>query len=149
MEQNFYSLCRNVEVRVETLFQRELADLDLTPAQANLLLVILESYPNGTTITELHSSMGVTKSSLSSLIKSLRQKGYLCTTNHETDDRVKVLQPTDKLFKTSKKLQSAEERLIANMRQTVGEKEFSRTCRTLRELACKGAQSNGQGVETK
>ena len=140
MEQNFYSLCRNAGILAENFLQRELSDLDLTAAQASVLLVILQEYPHGTTVTELHARMGTTKSSLSSLIKSLRQKGYLRAECHETDNRIKVLLPTDKLQKSREKLQMAEDHLRSAMRDAVGENKLSEINETL-QLLCRKGQS--------
>ena len=149
MEQNIYSLCRHVGIRAENFLQKELSDLGLTPAQANLLLVILRDYPQGTTITQLHRRMGITKSSLSALIKSLKQKEYLRVESCEKDDRVKLLLPTEKLRRDKEKLQQAEERLQSAVRKAVGESKLFETSETLRELCRMGEEANAQGVDVK
>lgn len=146
MEQNIYSLCRNVGLQVENFLQRELSDLNLTPAQANLLLVILNDYPQGTTVTELHEKMGTAKSSLSSLIKPLKQKGYLRTENHQADERVKVLLPTEKLWQTREKLQAAEYHLRAVLRKAVEEEKLVEICETLQRFCRNEEAENKKGV---
>lgn len=148
MEYNFYALCRNVGIRAETFLQNELSDLDLTPAQANLLLLICNEYPQGTTVTELHAKMGITKSSLSSLIKALKQKGYLRAAAHRADDRIKILLPTEKLLAIRDRLQGAEDSLRLAMQETIGEEKLEKMYETLQEL-CKESKTTEKELRKK
>lgn len=91
---DFYILCKNVCNRAEFFLRKELRGIDLTPAQSSLLLFILKRVPKGTTLTELYREIGITKASLSSLIKSATEKGYLQAVTDNTDRRVKFLVPT-------------------------------------------------------
>ena len=80
--------------------------------------------------------MGITKSSLSSLIKELKQKSYLQAVAHETDDRIKILLPTEKLTAIRERLQKAKDSLRLAIQEKVGEEKLAKTCATLQEL-CK------------
>lgn len=146
MKKSFYFLCRNAMIQAENFLQKEFSDTDLTPAQANLLLIILEDYPYGTTLTELHERIGITKPSLSSLIKPAKQKGYLRVQSLDGDERVKVLLPTDKLRGSAEKLAAAEKSLQNVLRDAIGENRLDQACETLEEICLKGNEYLKKGV---
>ena len=62
-----------------------------------LLVYILRHHPHGTYITELCHEIGVSKTTLSILIKKLREKGYLCFQMTPGDERKKRILPTARL----------------------------------------------------
>lgn len=51
----------------------------------------------GTYITELCREVGISKATLSVLVKKLREKGYLCFRENPGDVRKKMILPTEKL----------------------------------------------------
>lgn len=141
MEQSFYSLCRNADAYAENFLQKEFDGLGLTPVQADLLLLIVREYPHGTTLTELHRRTGATKSSLCTLLKSVKQKGYLRSEEFGGDERVKMLFPTEKLLASAQRFASAENRLEAALQTAVGEsgwkqmkEALSKVCRSMQNV---------------
>src|SRR5699024_8232479 len=58
---------------------------------------ILRHHPEGTYLTELCREIGVSKSTLSVLIKKLRIEGYLCFQENPEDIRKKKVLHTEKL----------------------------------------------------
>ncbi len=70
---------------------------DVTGVQIYLLVYILRHHPDGTYLTELCREIGVTKPTISALIKKLREKGYLYFHEDPADVRRKKVLPTAKL----------------------------------------------------
>ena len=60
--------------RMEMRFPGE----NITGIQVYFLVYILRHHPKGTYITELCHEIGISKATLSVLVKKLREKGYLC-----------------------------------------------------------------------
>lgn len=94
----------------ELLFMTRKIGLDLTAqiklcfksenmsgVQAYFMVYILRHHPEGTYLTELSHEIGVSKSTLSALIKKLREKGYLYFQENPCDVRKKKVLPTEKL----------------------------------------------------
>ena len=71
---------------------------DMTGVQVYFLVYILRHHPQGTYLTELCREIGVSKSTLSVLIKKLRIEGYLCFQENPEDIRRKKVLPTEKLM---------------------------------------------------
>ena len=70
----------------------------MTGVQVYFLVYILRHHPQGTYLTELCREIGVSKSTLSALIKKLREKGYLHFHEDPDDVRKKKVLPTEKLL---------------------------------------------------
>lgn len=78
---------------IELYFKNE----DMSGIQAYFMVYILRRHPEGTYITEIARETGVSKSTLSALIKKLREKGYLYFRENPCDVRKKKVLPTEKL----------------------------------------------------
>lgn len=70
---------------------------NLTPSQGFLLVYIWHYHQQGTSVTDIHRELGVSKATVSGLIKKLRQKGYLSMEEVPDDDRQKKIIITRKL----------------------------------------------------
>ena len=70
----------------------------ITGVQVYFLVYILRHHPKGTYLTELCREIGVSKPTLSALIKKLREKGYLYFHEDPDDVRKKKVLPTEKLL---------------------------------------------------
>ena len=77
---------------------------DVTGVQLYFLVYILRHHPKGTYITELCHEIGVAKSTLSELIKKLREKGYLYFERNPDDIRKKKVVPTEQLLNKAEEL---------------------------------------------
>ena len=73
----------------------------MSGTQVYFLIYILRHHPGGTYITELCHEIGVSKSTLSALIKKLRKKDYLYFQEDPEDIRKKEVFPTEKLLAVS------------------------------------------------
>ncbi len=70
---------------------------DLSGVQAYLMVYILRHHPKGTYLTELSHEIGLSKSTLSVLMKKLKEKGYIKFRESSKDTRKKKVLPAAKL----------------------------------------------------
>ena len=88
--------CRQICVQTERLVSRSLAQEGLTAVQAHVLRFILDRSQRGTSLTEIRRAFGCSMATLSSLVKRLREKGYVRAECCAGDDRCKLLFATEK-----------------------------------------------------
>ena len=88
--------CRQICVQTERLVNRVLDRAELTAVQAYVLRYIFCRAQGGTSLTELHRSFGCSMATLSSVVKRLREKGYVRVECCTGDDRCKLLFATEK-----------------------------------------------------
>ena len=82
---------RQLSIRLEACFNRAAALHGLTAAQAQVLAYVLEHSEQGVCATEIYRVLGLSKPSISALVKKLKGKGYVYTKNAENDDRQKLI----------------------------------------------------------
>ena len=83
----------NLTSRLEASLKHE----NMSGAQVYFMVYILRHHPEGTYLTELCHEIGVSKSTLSTLIKKLGKAGYITFREDPYDIRRKELIPTPKL----------------------------------------------------
>lgn len=83
-------------IQVEQCLDRKLSPQGLTDAQAHILLFILDSGEKGSSLTALHQTFGYSMSTLSRIVKRLREKGYVQAQRCQEDDRCHPLFGTEK-----------------------------------------------------
>ncbi len=81
---------RQLSLRLEACLNRAAALHGLTAAQAQVLAYVLE-HCDGVCATEMYRATGLSKPSISALVKKLKGKGYVYTKNAENDDRQKLI----------------------------------------------------------
>ena len=87
---------RRISVQMQQQADRTFTEKGLTSVQAHLLLYILKHSEKGISLTEIHREFGYSMAALSSLVKRLREKGYVRTVPCAGDDRRKILYGTEK-----------------------------------------------------
>lgn len=87
---------RRICIRVEQWANSSLARCELTAIQAQILLYILARSDQGTSLTALHRDFGYSMAALSSMVKRLKDKGYVRVEHCAGDDRRKLLFATEK-----------------------------------------------------
>ena len=102
MEESFST--EELIFKMKKLGQQMTAQLELnlsgkgmTGVQVYFMVYILRHHPKGTYLTELCRETGMSKSTLSALIKKLREKDYLYILADPDDVRKKKVLPTEKL----------------------------------------------------
>ena len=102
MEEDFRTerqlyLMRRISLNLTEQLELNLKNGNISGIQVYFLVYILRHHPEGTYLTELCREIGVSKSTLSVLIKKLRIEGYLCFQENPEDIRKKKVLPTEKL----------------------------------------------------
>jgi len=87
---------KKINVSIESELNKMMMTLDLTASQGHVLIYILEHSETGVSSTQLHRQLGVSRATVSGLLKKLRAKGYLEFQACETDDRLKMIFVTEK-----------------------------------------------------
>lgn len=87
---------RYISYQLCTRGDRALAEQGLTGVQASVLLHILENSQGETSLTALHREMGYSMSAASTMVKRLREKGFVSVEPSALDERRKLLRVTEK-----------------------------------------------------
>ena len=90
-------MMKKIGLNLTAQLEMYLKQKDITGVQVYFLVYILRHHPDGTYLTELCREIGVSKATLSALIKKLREKGYLYFLPEPDDIRKKKVIPTEKL----------------------------------------------------
>ena len=107
-------LLKKINIDMETRLDRKLKKQDVSGTQVYFLAYILRHHPNGTYITQLCREIGVSKATMSTLVKKLREKGYLYFLEDPKDIRKKMVFPTEQL-------KDKREELLAQVQQMENE----------------------------
>ena len=87
---------RRICIQMEQWANASLAHRELTAAQAQILMFILRRSGQGTSLTAIHREFGGSMAALSSMVKRLKEKGYVRVEQCAGDDRRKLLFATEK-----------------------------------------------------
>lgn len=103
MEESFSTeelifMMKKLSLNMTAQLELNLKNKSITGVQVYFLVYILRHHPKGTYLTELCREIGVSKPTLSALIKKLREKGYLNFEEDPADVRKKKVLPTEKLL---------------------------------------------------
>lgn len=91
-------MMKKLSLNMTAQLELNLKNKSITGIQAYFLVYILRHHPKGSYLTELFREIGVSKPTLSALIKKLREKGYLNFEEDPADVRKKKVLPTEKLL---------------------------------------------------
>ena len=90
-------MMKRINLNLTAQLELSLKSKNITGVQVYFLVYILRHHPKGTYLTELCREIGVSKPTLSALIKKMREKGYLYFLADSDDVRKKKVLPTAKL----------------------------------------------------
>lgn len=100
-------ICLNLSAQME----QRLKNKDITGVQVYFLVYILRHHPQGTCLTELCREIGVSKATISTLLKKMREKEYLYFYEDPDDVRKKRILPTARLIAEGEELRQKTDRL--------------------------------------
>ncbi|WP_367924486.1 MarR family winged helix-turn-helix transcriptional regulator [uncultured Ruthenibacterium sp.] len=89
---NFKRIHAGIEISIGRFFARK----ELTAAQGHILLYILARPQQRLCSTELHRTLGLSRATVSELLKKLREKGFITFYTAPEDERQKQIVPTTK-----------------------------------------------------
>ena len=82
---------RRISIQMEQWGNLTLCPWGLTAAQGQVLMYVLRHSDRGTSLTEIHREFGYSMAALSSILKRLREKGYIRVEHCSGDKRRKLL----------------------------------------------------------
>ena len=110
-------LMKRINLNLAARMELSLRHKSITGDQTYFLVYILRNHTNGTYLTELCRETGVSKPTLSALIKKLREKDYLYYHSEPDDIRKKKVLPTAKLVAEGeemlRKTEQMEEKILS------------------------------------
>ncbi len=86
--------------------QENLGGLDITPAQSVLLAYLLERQDEELSLTEICAKTGITKATISAMLKALKNKGYLIMEAVPGDDRKKKICLTGRAYAVQSEIEN-------------------------------------------
>ena len=127
MHKNLMWTLKQLHLSLEQYGRTTMKDLDLSPTQSAVLHYLLAQKGQIVYAVDLHEILGISKSSVSSALKSLKQKGYLTTAGDPVDDRKKRIALTQKAM-------DMEQAIEASLLACAGERSAASCGRTSTRL---------------
>lgn len=100
-----------------------LGDQEMSGIQAYFMVYILRHHPEGTYLTELCREIGLSKSTLSAMLKKVRKAGYILFREEPEDIRKKKILPTDKLRAEDEQLLRKADRMESELFSVLDQQE--------------------------
>lgn len=100
-----------------------LGDQETSGVQAYFMVYILRHHPEGTYLTELCREIGLSKSTLSAMLKKVRKAGYILFREEPEDIRKKKILPTDKLRAEDEQLLRKADRMESELFSVLDQQE--------------------------
>lgn len=107
MQRNFVWTLKQLHILLEQYGKRQMQGMDLTPTQSILLHYLLAHKGQEICGVDLHTTLKISKSSVSSTLKALKQKGYVSLREDPLDDRKKQIVLTEKAYNAEQLIQSS------------------------------------------
>lgn len=98
MRKNLIWTLKQVYLAIEQYGKIQMKNMDLSLTQGMVLHYLLTHREQNICGVDLHTVLGISKSSVSSTLKVLKQKGYLDTSVTPLDDRKKQIVLTEKAY---------------------------------------------------
>lgn len=136
VEEEMLYMMKKISLNWTMQLKMNLKNNNMTGIQAYFIAYILRHHPEGTYLTELYREIGVSKATLSAMIKKLREEGYLYFAANSTDVRKKRVLPTEKLMAERegfiKKTQKVETEIFDVLDQQEKRKLWELECKILK-----------------
>ena len=116
-------MVKRLSLNMTAQLELNLKNKDMTGVQVYFLVYILRHHPQGTYLTELCREIGVSKPTLSALIKKMREKGYLYFLADPDDVRKKKVLPTAKLIAEGDKFMEKADQMESEICSALDRKE--------------------------
>ena len=116
-------MMKRINLNLTAQLELSLKSKNITGVQVYFLVYILRHHPKGTYLTELCREIGVSKPTLSALIKKMREKGYLYFLADPDDVRKKKVLPTAKLIAEGDKFMEKADQMESEICSALDRKE--------------------------
>ena len=107
MKQNLLWTLKQLHLALEQYGRAQMEQLDLSPTQGAVLHHLLSQPGQAAYAVELHTVLGLSKSSISAALKSLKQKGYVRLTENPADDRKKRIVLTRRAYEAQREIDAS------------------------------------------
>lgn len=114
---------RRINMNLDIWIEKTLGTDKMRGTQVWFLVYLLRKYPDGGYITEMCHEIGVSKATLSVLVKKMREKGYLSFQENPEDIRRKKVIPTPKLMMEAKELSQKVQQMEEEFCRVLDEEE--------------------------
>lgn len=121
--ENLFMMFKKISWNLSAQLEVRLGDEEVSGTQVYFLVYLLRHHPQGTYLTELSREIGLSKSTLSALIKRLRKSGYLCFGKTPGDVRKKQVCPTEKLLAEQEEFFRRTSRMEAEFDKSLSSRE--------------------------
>ena len=122
IEEMIYMM-KKISLDITTQLESNLKETGMSGGQVYFMVYMLRHNSIGTYITELSREIGISKPTLSALIKKLKEKKYIYFKEHPKDARKKKVIPTEKMIAEGKKLIKQAEQLEAEIFSSLDSQE--------------------------
>ena len=102
--EEMFFMMKKIGLDLTSQLDAHLGNPEMSGVQAYFMVYILRHHPEGTYLTELCHEIGLSKSTLSTLLKKMRKTGYILFQEDPADIRKKKILPTEKLMEEGAKL---------------------------------------------
>lgn len=102
MQENLMWTLKQLHLSMEQYGRLQMKEIDISPTQGAVLQYLFSQKDNTVYAADLHVELGISKSTISSTLRALRQKGYLVTKENPADDRKKQIVLTNKALTMEK-----------------------------------------------
>ena len=132
--EDLFLLLKRISWTFTAQLDLRLKERNMRGTQVYFLVYLLGRHPQGTYLTELSREIGLSKSTLSPLIKRLRESGYLCFRENPSDVRRKRVCPTEKLLAEQRELLEKAGRMERKLDTALNQRERLQLWRLGRKL---------------
>ena len=126
-EDRFTALFMNkrIHLQIERAVNHIMLDNGITASQGHILMFIIDHSNREIYSTEIHQKFGISRATVSGLVKKLRARGYVEYKGCEDDERHKSIAPTEKAFSLKKSLDDCMESITEKMFCDLSDEEIS------------------------
>ncbi len=146
--EDLFLMLKRISWTLTAQLELRLKERNMRGTQVYFLVYLLRRHPQGTYLTELSREIGLSKSTLSPLIKRLRESGYLCVQENPSDVRRKRVCPTEKLLAEQRELLEKAGRMERELDTALNQRERLQLWRLGRKLLEHLEQPDGSGYGT-
>ncbi len=127
-------LIKEVHISMEQYGRAAMKTQEITFAEASVLLCLLEHSTDNFCSRDIYGVFGVSKATVSAVLKNLRKKGYLEMTALPEDERRKRIILTDKAYRAREQIQASLEHRRALMCRGIPEEKLAVTKECLKKM---------------
>lgn len=107
MQGNLVWTLKQLHLSLEQYGKFQMKEMDISPTQGAVLQYLLSQKNRTAYAVDLHAALGLSKSTISSTLRVLKQKGYVMMTENPADDRKKQIILTEKAFDMEKTIEAS------------------------------------------